>query len=159
MLFSGRVGTSRGNFASSGLQLDRNLCLGLLQLERDEHHHRSLAYLHLMSFSKHQRTDEQEPGQVISRSSMWLDDGSIILHAENTQFRVHRSVLAMNSTVFQDMFGIPQPQREPTVDGCPIVHLSDSAQEVEHVLNALYKRYALIMMRPSTVFLYFHSHM
>lgn len=41
---------------------------------------------------------------------MWLDDGNIILHVENTQFRVHRSVLAMNSMVFQDMFGIPQPQ-------------------------------------------------
>lgn len=75
---------------------------------------------------------------------MWLDDGNIILQAENMQFRVHRTVvLAMHSTVFQGMFGIPQPQGEPTVDGCLVVYLSDSAQDVEHFLNALYKRYAL----------------
>lgn len=90
---------------------------------------------------KRRRTDSNQEEVVVKQSpTLWLEDGNIILHAENTQFRVHRSVLSIHSTVFQDMFGIPQPQGEPTIDGCPVVHLSDSAQDVKLLLDALYKR-------------------
>jgi len=54
----------------------------------------------------------------------WFDDGSIILEAESTQFRVHRTMLARHSSIFRDMFEIPQPAHgEPVVEGCLMVHL------------------------------------
>jgi len=98
--------------------------------------------------SKRQRSDDSvsvsvidaEPTPAVTRSEYWLDDGNIVLQAENVQFRVHRSVLARQSGVFKDMFGMPQPlqSEEPTVDGCPVVCLSDAADDVEAVLAIFY---------------------
>jgi len=69
---------------------------------------------------------------------MWFTDGNVVLEAEETQFRVHRGILALHSTVFKDMFEMPQPSEEPTVEGCPVVQLSDTAADVERLLNAVY---------------------
>ncbi|KAF7351078.1 BTB domain-containing protein [Mycena sanguinolenta] len=85
--------------------------------------------------SKRQRTEETVP---MKRSDIWRSDGSVVLQAENMQFRVHWSVLALSSSVFRDMQDIPQPPDQPSVDGCPLVELQDSAIDVEHLLTALY---------------------
>ncbi|KAJ6519034.1 hypothetical protein C8R45DRAFT_950061 [Mycena sanguinolenta] len=84
--------------------------------------------------TKRQRT-ESAP---ITRSKMWIDDGNVVLVASQTQFRVHLSVLARNSSAFRDMQGLPQPPDEPTIDGCPVVVLPDDPQDIEHLLNVLY---------------------
>ncbi|KAJ7502966.1 hypothetical protein B0H11DRAFT_1987207 [Mycena galericulata] len=84
--------------------------------------------------AKRQRT-ENAP---ITRSEIWHDDGSIVLQAENTQFRVHWGVLSLNSSFFRDMKGLPQPPDQPNVDGCPIVELSDTEEDVQYLLKALY---------------------
>ncbi|KAJ6593487.1 hypothetical protein B0H19DRAFT_1056037 [Mycena capillaripes] len=73
-----------------------------------------------------------------TRSEIWYSDGSVVLQAENTQFRVHWSVLALNSFFFRDLQGLPQPSNEPSVDGCPVVQLLDAVVDVEHLLRALY---------------------
>jgi hypothetical protein len=64
--------------------------------------------------------------------------GDIILQAESTQFRINRDVLARHSSVFADMFSIPLPSDEPTVEGCPIVRVSDTAKDWELLLDVLY---------------------
>lgn len=69
---------------------------------------------------------------------MWNSDGSVILQAANTQFRVHWSVLARHSSVFRDMQGSPQPADQHTIDGCPVVELADDPVDVEYLLRALY---------------------
>ncbi|KAJ7307103.1 hypothetical protein DFH08DRAFT_975661 [Mycena albidolilacea] len=84
--------------------------------------------------AKRQR-NEDEP---ITRSEMWNSDGSVILQAENTQFRVHWSVLARHSSIFSDMQELPQPADQSNVDGCPVVELSDDPKDVEYLLKALY---------------------
>jgi hypothetical protein len=61
---------------------------------------------------------------------MWHGDGSVVLQAGNTQFRVHWGVLALHSSVFHDMEELPQPQEQLTVEGCPIVELSDEPDDV-----------------------------
>ncbi|KAJ7465252.1 hypothetical protein FB451DRAFT_1263058 [Mycena latifolia] len=88
--------------------------------------------------AKRQRTDETSSPEEVVRSEIWYDDGSVILQAESTQCRVHWTVLAQHSSIFNDMRGIPQPPDEPRVEGCPIVRLSDSIQDVEHLLRAVY---------------------
>lgn len=76
------------------------------------------------------------------RSIVWYDDGNIILQAQDTLFKVHKGILAQNSSVFQDMFSLPQPPSVDTdlVEGCPVVQLSDTAEEVECVLQAICQR-------------------
>lgn len=94
---------------------------------------------------KRQRTDdiqEDAENQLLQRSRFWFDDGNVILQAENTQFRVHRSLLSMQSSVFKDMFSMPQPMDTATtlnVDRCPIITLSDKASDLEHVLSIFYE--------------------
>ncbi|KAJ7809059.1 hypothetical protein B0H14DRAFT_2460659 [Mycena olivaceomarginata] len=81
---------------------------------------------------------ERNEDEPITRSEMWNSDGSVVLQAENTQFRVHWSVLARHSPIFSDMQGLPQPADQPNVDGCPVVELSDDPNDVEYLLKALY---------------------
>lgn len=71
----------------------------------------------------------------------WFEDGNIILQAEWTQFKVYRGILAKNSEIFKDMFAMPLPAAgEELEDGCPVVHLSDRAEDWHHVLGALFDR-------------------
>ncbi|KDR71365.1 hypothetical protein GALMADRAFT_254142 [Galerina marginata CBS 339.88] len=68
----------------------------------------------------------------------WLYDGSIVFSVENTLFRVHQTILAKHSEVFADLFTVPQPDGEDTVDGCHLVHLQDSEKDFEDLLRAVY---------------------
>jgi hypothetical protein len=89
---------------------------------------------------------EQDPTSLLNatedtasvRSELWMPYGDIILQVESTQFRVNRDVLAKQSSVFRDLFSVPQPLNEATIDGCPIVELSDSAEDWVLILETLY---------------------
>lgn len=75
------------------------------------------------------------------QSELWFDDGNLVLQAGNTQFRIHRGIICASSTVFKEMFGLPQlVPGDEVVEGCPVVHLSDSAVELQHALKAIYDR-------------------
>jgi hypothetical protein len=75
-----------------------------------------------------------------TRSHLWKDDGNVVIQAGDTQFRVHRSMLVDNSTVFNHMFRNATPQGEESVEGCPVVWLADDPAEVLNVLRTLYDR-------------------
>ncbi|KAJ7443809.1 hypothetical protein FB451DRAFT_1295088 [Mycena latifolia] len=64
--------------------------------------------------------------------------GDIILQAESTQFRVNPDKLAQQSSVFRDTPPAPQPPKEPTVNGCSVVYVSDTAKDWESLLEVLY---------------------
>ncbi|KAJ6495804.1 hypothetical protein C8R47DRAFT_1116453 [Mycena vitilis] len=86
--------------------------------------------------AKRQRTAESSP--VKRSEEIWHSDGSIVLQAENTQFRVHLTVLAMHSVYFREQ-GKSQPVDQPSTDGCPIIQLEDaSSTDVEYLLKAIY---------------------
>ncbi|KAJ7629246.1 hypothetical protein DFH06DRAFT_1141243 [Mycena polygramma] len=93
--------------------------------------------------AKRPRSDSDSP---IVRSPVWYSDGSVVLQAETTQFRVHASILSQTgsgSIVFKDMFEVAQAPNNADfqVDGCPLVQLyGDKAQDVEIILQALYDR-------------------
>ncbi|KAJ7057702.1 hypothetical protein C8F01DRAFT_991607 [Mycena amicta] len=81
------------------------------------------------------------PTPLVKRSpDVWFEDGTIILEAEGTQFKVFRGILAANSTVFEDMLivGSNLSSDEEMVDGCPVVHVYDDAVDLMHFLKALH---------------------
>ena len=74
----------------------------------------------------------------------WYKDGTIILIAGDIEFRVYRGPLERHSPVFSDMLSMPQPPESGNKDkeknkenGCPIIPLSDSPQELRHLLRAV----------------------
>lgn len=89
---------------------------------------------------------DKEP--IITRHPrFWMYDGSIVLRAENTLYRVHQTVLAAHSDIFDGLFTVPQPQvtlpldghSPPFVDGCHVVTLyGDKERDVEDLLHAVY---------------------
>lgn len=72
-----------------------------------------------------------DPKSDIKRSKdIWFDDGNIVLQVDQTQFRVHGSILSRHSSVFCDMFALPQPNdKSHWVEGCPVVIMSDDSAE------------------------------
>lgn len=98
------------------------------------------------TISKRKRTDSSSEDATAPvapvRSDIWYDDGNVILQAGGLQFKVHKSILAQSSSVFKDMFGFPQPPAVDMdlVDGCPVVQISDSAEELKIVLEAIFQR-------------------
>ncbi|KAL1671235.1 hypothetical protein EV122DRAFT_226916 [Schizophyllum commune] len=89
--------------------------------------------------AKRART-EGEPGPVVRCDEIWYDDGNLVLQAERTQFRVHRSILCKQSIVFKDMkeASCTSAAGSTTVEGCPVVELQDSAEAVKYMLRCIY---------------------
>lgn len=79
-------------------------------------------------------------GAPFQRSEeVWLEDGNVVLVAEGVAFKVYRGILARSSPVFSQMFTFPQPPVEPeTMEGSPVVHMSDSAAHLRYFLVAMY---------------------
>ncbi|KZP29322.1 hypothetical protein FIBSPDRAFT_1038987 [Athelia psychrophila] len=100
-------------------------------------------------------TDEPETAtdSSIVRSEIWFHDGNIVLQAGRTQFKIYQGLLSANSTVFADMFSIPQPPLSggDLVEGCAVIHLSDSAVDVTYVLEALCKRSHVTIDEPVSI--------
>lgn len=70
---------------------------------------------------------------------LWFHDGNLILKAENTLFRVYSGFLAARSSVFRDMFSFPPPEEgNAKLDGCHIVVLYDSAEDLTYFLRAIF---------------------
>lgn len=68
----------------------------------------------------------------------WFGDGTIVILVEKYAFRVHGSILCKQSEVFSGMLDVPQPPSEPQMDGCPVVKLTDSCEQVLHALTMIY---------------------
>ena len=67
----------------------------------------------------------------------WIEDGNIVLVAGETAFRVYRGLLALQSTIFADLFASSSPSAEERYDDCPVIRLTDSPQDLTHLLRAL----------------------
>jgi hypothetical protein len=73
-------------------------------------------------------------------NDVWFEDGTIVLQAEDTLFRVYKGILARNSSVLSDMFvvGGPSSSSDEMVDGVPCVQIHDSATETRHFLRFMH---------------------
>ncbi|KAJ7030063.1 hypothetical protein C8F04DRAFT_1236791 [Mycena alexandri] len=90
----------------------------------------------ISSVARVRSTNQQPPRSA--HTSAWYQDGSVVLQARDTQFRVHFGVLASQSTFFREMQGLPQPPDQPTVECCQVVEMQDDVFDVKHLLTAIY---------------------
>ena len=83
-------------------------------------------------------------GQILRRDNeFWFDDGTVILVAGDVEFRVYKGILSSHSAVFTDIFA--RELRTIHNDGeqrttCPVISLSDSPEDLRHVLQAYMPR-------------------
>ena len=89
--------------------------------------------------AKRPRTEETTIDDVQRHKDLWFDDGNIVVIAQQTAFRVHRSVLSRHSDTFSGLFAVPQPlEGVEKLEDCPVVRVSDSAHDFGHLLHVLY---------------------
>jgi hypothetical protein len=71
---------------------------------------------------------------------LWFPDGTVILRTTDESFRVFGGLLACHCAVFKDMLSVPQPAGdvEEMVEGCPVIDISDSADDLKHFLRAIH---------------------
>ncbi|KAJ7041385.1 hypothetical protein C8F04DRAFT_947219 [Mycena alexandri] len=86
--------------------------------------------------------DSPQRSPILSQvPDLWFPrDAPITIRADDKLFQVSRGILVARSAVFRDMFSMPQPTSDGTerLDGCPVVRLHDSAEDVEVFLRAIY---------------------
>jgi hypothetical protein len=81
------------------------------------------------------------PTCLIRSQDVWYDDGNVIIQTGNIVFKVFRGILASNSTVFADMFSVPQPTNAAgpdAYDSCPLVQIYDTPEDTRHFLKAIH---------------------
>lgn len=90
--------------------------------------------------SKRQRlvSNGAEMAPKKKRSTPWFNDGTIVLEADLTQFRVYKGILSANSVIFRDMFALSQAHGDEEVEGCAVVQLQDGPDDLRVVLQALH---------------------
>jgi hypothetical protein len=69
---------------------------------------------------------------------LWFEEGSLVIRAQTTLFRIPRAILAARSPIFADMLSIPQPSDSEKLDGCPVVEIPDSAADATVFLKAIF---------------------
>ncbi|KLO16702.1 hypothetical protein SCHPADRAFT_869471 [Schizopora paradoxa] len=91
-------------------------------------------------------TRAPEPHDII-----WFSDGNVVIKTDAYLFKVHKGVLSMHSTVFKDMFELPNvgnpvdeditgEKTQDLYDGLPVVALmGDEGEHVVHLLRAIYE--------------------
>ena len=84
--------------------------------------------------------DPDETG-VQTDGQVWFPDGNIVVVAANkVAFRVHKGILSLRSDIFRDLFSLANfadAATAETIEGCPVVHLTDPPEEIRHLFLVL----------------------
>ncbi|KAF8262356.1 hypothetical protein EI94DRAFT_1537445, partial [Lactarius quietus] len=62
----------------------------------------------------------------------------ILQSSDLVSFHVHKSILAISSPLFNDMFALPQPCDDKAGDGLPVIHVSEDSELLHGLLSVLY---------------------
>ena len=88
---------------------------------------------------------EREESQAqISPTTLQADtfdvpDANLIIQSSDlVNFRVHKPVLANASPVLKDLFSLLQPSDSETVDGLPVIQLSEDSELLNCLVSMLY---------------------
>jgi BTB/POZ domain len=66
------------------------------------------------------------------------DANLVVQSSDLVNFHIHKSVLAMASPVFRDLFSLRQPLGSESVDGLPVVKLTEDAELLNSLFSMLY---------------------
>lgn len=67
-------------------------------------------------------TETEAPsGQVQRHSKFWFEDGNVTLQVEETQFKLHRSLLSLSCGTFHDMFAVGGDATSEATDENPLL--------------------------------------
>jgi hypothetical protein len=66
------------------------------------------------------------------------DANLVIRSSDFVNFKVHKPVLAMASPFFKDLLSLPQPPDSESVDGLPVVQLSEDSELLSTLVSRLY---------------------
>ena len=66
------------------------------------------------------------------------DPNLIIRSSDLVNFRIHKPVLAMTSPFFRNLLSLPQPSDGETIDGLPVIQLSEDAELLRSLCSMLY---------------------
>ena len=97
-----------------------------------------------VSSRKRQRKEDPDaPNAPTAHPCLYFKDGNLVLVADDTSFRVHDRVLSQNSVLLRNMI-VAGSQPSPTdcekfIEGCPVVRLDDTAEDVAVVLTIMYQ--------------------
>lgn len=78
----------------------------------------------------------------------WYRTGDIIIITQGkTAFKIHSDVLGRKSKVFNDLLNhdAPRPANEDTMDGCPIMHVTDRPSDFEIFLKLIYDGFQYVL--------------
>lgn len=70
--------------------------------------------------------------------SVWFADGNIVLKAGTSLFKVYQGILCRESQLFKDIFSLPQPTAEETYEGCRMLTVHESAEDMELFLSTMF---------------------
>ena len=88
---------------------------------------------------------EVEDTEPKRHEKLYFSDGNIVVcsggvGSDRVVFKVHKAVLCLHSSVFADMFSLPNVSRgNETYDGVPLVVTTDDAQGWEDLFGHLYR--------------------
>jgi hypothetical protein len=66
------------------------------------------------------------------------DANLIIRSSDFVDFRVHKPVLAMVSSVFKDLLSLPQPSDSESDDDLPVVQLPEDSELLHSLFSIIY---------------------
>nr|GAT50392.1 predicted protein [Mycena chlorophos] len=81
--------------------------------------------------------DTEAIQRLIRCPDLWFNDCGLVIRADDTVFRVSRDFMAAQSPIFRDMLALPTPDNAELYEGCPMVTLPDSKDDVTVFLKAL----------------------
>ncbi|KAJ7660355.1 hypothetical protein DFH06DRAFT_394263 [Mycena polygramma] len=81
---------------------------------------------------------DSPPSTPPSISNLWFNDGTLVLQAGGSSFRVYGGMLGAYSPIFHAMLELPQPDGADSIHGCPVVRLDDSERDLRYFLRALF---------------------
>jgi hypothetical protein len=66
------------------------------------------------------------------------DANLVIRSSDFVNFKVHKPVLAVASPFFKDLLSLPQPLDSESVDGLPVIQLSEDSELLSTLVSMLY---------------------
>ncbi len=108
------------------------------------------------SLSHNMNVDPEHDPPPERHGILWFLDGNVVLQTDTLLFRVHKSVLSLQSSVFKGMFelaGIEDDELNDAArmemelyEGVPLVVLAgDKGGDVAHLLQTIYEHGCVVM--------------